>query len=67
MSADNSSSMDRPRPLAVETITRGSELRQIEHALHGLKFGTVTIVVQDGCIVQIERTEKHRLRRRDPN
>ena len=43
---------------------RDSELQQIREALAGLKFGSVTIVVQDGVIVQIDRTEKKRLQRR---
>jgi hypothetical protein len=33
-------------------------------ALRGLRFGTVTAVVQDGVVVQVERTEKIRLERR---
>jgi hypothetical protein len=37
-------------------------LSQLERALHGLRYGTVTLSVQDGVIVQIERTEKVRLR-----
>ncbi|MEI8356934.1 MAG: YezD family protein [Deltaproteobacteria bacterium] len=36
-------------------------------ALRGLRFGTVTVIVHDGAIVQVERTEKLRLpRRTDP-
>lgn len=38
------------------------ELQQIAEALQGLRYGTVTIIVQDGVIVQIDRTEKKRLR-----
>lgn len=38
----------------------------IKEALSGLMFGTVHIVVQDGVIIQIERTEKRRLRRKSP-
>jgi hypothetical protein len=34
----------------------------IRDALRGLRFGTVSIVVQDGLVVQIDRTEKRRLR-----
>lgn len=34
----------------------------ILRALRGLRFGNVNVVVQDGVIVQIERTEKLRLR-----
>ena len=44
-----------------------SDLRQIQQALRGLKFGSVTIVVQDGCVVQIERLEKQRIRRGELN
>ena len=33
----------------------------IEVALRGLRFGTVTAVVQDGVVVQVERTEKVRV------
>jgi hypothetical protein len=36
---------------------------QILKTLQGLRYGTVSIVVQDGVVVQIERTEKHRLAR----
>ena len=42
---------------------REQELQQIREALRGLSFGTVNIVVQDGVVVQIDRTEKRRLRR----
>ncbi len=36
-------------------------LGRIEAALRGLQFGTVTAVVQNGVVVQVERTEKVRL------
>jgi hypothetical protein len=36
-------------------------LAQIRGVLQGLRFGSVTIVVQDGVVVQIDRTEKRRL------
>ena len=42
---------------------REQELQHIREALRGLSFGTVSIVVQDGVVVQIDRTEKRRLRR----
>ena len=38
-------------------------LGRIEAALRGLRFGTVTAVVQNGVGVQVERTEKVRLQR----
>jgi hypothetical protein len=36
---------------------------RIEDALRGLRFGTVTAVVHEGVVVQVERTEKVRFRR----
>ena len=43
----------------------GGALGRIESALRGLEFGTVTAVVQNGVVVQVERTEKVRLQRSD--
>jgi len=40
-------------------------LERIRTALRGLRYGTVTAVVQDGIVVQVERTEKIRLERRE--
>ena len=40
-------------------------LEHIRQALAGLKFGHVAIIVQDGVVVQVERTERRRLRRSD--
>ena len=40
-------------------------LEQIRQSLLGLRFGTVSIVVQDGVVVQIERTERKRLRKNE--
>jgi len=38
--------------------------QSIVDALRGLQFGSVTVIVQDGVIVQVERLEKKRLPRR---
>jgi len=35
---------------------------RVAGALSGLQYGEVRVIVQDGFIVQIERTEKQRLR-----
>jgi hypothetical protein len=43
-------------------LTREQELQQIREALRGLRYGAVHIVVQDGLVIQIDRTEKRRLR-----
>jgi hypothetical protein len=40
------------------------EIREISASLRGLQFGSVNIVIQDGVIIQIDRTEKKRLRNR---
>lgn len=39
----------------------GAVLERIRESLEGLRFGAVTIVVHDGKVVQIERSEKVRL------
>jgi hypothetical protein len=46
---------------------REQELQQIRDALRGLRFGSINVVVQDGVVVQIDRTEKRRLRQGTPN
>jgi len=35
----------------------------VRQALAGLQYGQVTIIVQDGVVVQVERTERRRFRR----
>jgi len=40
--------------------------QHIGDALRGMQFGTVTLVVQDGRVVQVDRTEKRRLPREAP-
>ena len=39
--------------------------QQLKASLEDLRFGTVTLIVQDGVVVQVERVERHRYRR-DP-
>lgn len=36
-------------------------LREIRRALKGLEYGSLTIYVQDGIVIQIDRTAKNRL------
>ena len=38
-------------------------MRHIEQALRGLRYGQVTVIVQDGVVVQIERTDRQRFSR----
>ncbi|WP_054697309.1 DUF2292 domain-containing protein [Geotalea toluenoxydans] len=35
--------------------------RKIRNALQSIKFGTVTLVIQDGKVIQIDKNEKIRL------
>jgi hypothetical protein len=50
-------------PLDADLRQIGEELRQIGEALRGLRYGAVTVIVQDGVVIQIDRMEKRRLRR----
>jgi len=43
---------------------REEALEHILDSLRGLRFGSVNIIVQDGVIVQIDRTEKRRVERK---
>ncbi len=57
----------KPRPLNGEFrpprhSERSEALDLISEALKGLQFGQITILVQDGVVIQIERTEKRRLK-----
>jgi len=45
--------------------TADAALARIGDALRGLRYGSVLAIVQDGVIVQIERTEKTRLGKSD--
>ena len=36
--------------------------RRLRQALREIRFGTVTLVIQDGQVIQIDRNEKIRLR-----
>lgn len=48
-----------------QTIERVREtLDRIHAALRGLRYGSVTAIVQDGVVVQVERLEKFRVERR---
>lgn len=50
--------------LAKGRLPTEDELREIAASLRGLRYGSVNIVVQDGVIIQIDRTDKKRLRSR---
>lgn len=43
-----------------KAVVSAQTMQMIADALQGLQFGHVTIMVQDGSVVLIERTEKRR-------
>ena len=58
-----SDSISQPKtPAAEQAVTADEAINQIRDSLRGLRFGSVNIIVQDGVIIQIDRTEKRRLR-----
>lgn len=42
---------------------RRSTMEEVRQTLRGLRHGEVTIVVQDGVVVQMKRTDRERLPR----
>jgi len=55
-------------PVAPEREANGDfTLEEVRASLKNLRYGSVTIIVQDGVIIQIDRTEKRRLQSRRAN
>jgi hypothetical protein len=59
---------DQPLGKAPEILRRDQPqldvaFEHIREALVGLQFGEVLVVLQDGVIVQLERTERRRFRK----
>lgn len=48
------------RPLRLQDPRVGA---LIQEALRGIEYGRLTVVVQDGIVVQVERTECERMAR----
>ena len=46
-------------------IWNGELERQVREALRVIRFGTVTLVIQDGRVIQIDKSEKIRLNRQE--
>ncbi|MBQ8164568.1 MAG: YezD family protein [Clostridia bacterium] len=42
--------------------TKKSYLELIDNLIKDVKYGTVTVIVQDGKVIQIDKTEKIRLK-----
>ena len=45
-----------------ERKIKDAHLVTLEKLLDDMQFGNITIIVQDGKIVQIDKTEKYRIR-----
>jgi hypothetical protein len=53
----------QPHPIRPDRAAGLDEaLNQVRDSLRELRFGSVNIIVQDGVVIQIDRTEKRRLR-----
>lgn len=49
----------------VNELWNGELERQVREALRIIRFGTVTLVIQDGRVIQIDKSEKIRLNRQE--
>jgi hypothetical protein len=58
----DSISQQSKSPVAEPAAPADDAINQIRDSLRGLRFGSVNIIVQDGVIIQIDRTEKRRVR-----
>jgi hypothetical protein len=54
---------DPPKPHTRDPQQLDAAIVHIRQALAGLQFGEVSVIVQDGVIVQVERIERKRFRR----
>lgn len=52
-----------PDGVRQERLQQDAAFEHIREALVGLQFGEVLVVLQDGVIVQLERTERKRFRK----
>lgn len=46
----------------VENALTKAHIETISTLLQNMKYGNITIIVQDGKIIQIDKTEKYRLK-----
>lgn len=56
--------LNEPETASATTTEPLDSINVIREALQGLQFGQVTVIVQDGVVVQVDRTEKRRVRQR---
>ena len=44
------------------TTISDAQIQKIQEAVRDIRYGTVTLVIQDGRLIQIDRSEKIRLK-----
>lgn len=47
---------------AQKSVLKREQLQELEKIITSIKFGSVTLIIQDGVLLQIEKNEKIRLR-----
>lgn len=45
-----------------QTSVTEEELKKIKEFIETVRFGSVTVIIQDGKVIQVEKNEKLRLR-----
>ena len=53
--------IETSKNLAAPAAAEAAVLEEIRKAIHSLRFGSIQVIVQDGRVVQIDKTEKIRL------
>ena len=61
--ANNTNNSIAPAPGLRASGDLDPALEYVRSALAGMQYGQVAIIVQDGVVVQVERTERKRFRR----
>lgn len=45
-----------------KSVLKRDQLQELEKIIASIKFGSVTLIIQDGVLLQIEKNEKIRLK-----
>ena len=45
-----------------ESGHKDAPVKTVDKMIQGMQYGSITIIVQDGKVVQIEKLEKHRIK-----
>lgn len=56
----NDKTRPQPKPATPPPSPASIPIEAIEEAIAGIRFGVVQLIIQDGRVVQIDRTEKIR-------